>query len=416
MISAAEFAAYNREVARIGDRAAADVESSVLAWCRSHEDATVAEKREAAKLIMEGFVQGYDDVAAEFAAQWYDRRAEQGGARLDRAVTMTTYEPDSVDAVARYQARKLAKGGDAAFAKACGEFARNDAFRSLNETISANVGRDKDKGVRFARVPTGFETCTFCLMLASRGAVYHTRKTAGEFKHFHRRCDCKIVPSFEDDADAELVEGVRPKELHKLYKQFREIDETEGLSAAEKDVLKRKALNLAAVRSDPSTDYRADNLDLSALTPGEVKKMQKKNPLEWESYAQLSRVGYKQRLLHEQGNAAANIDISLLMDGEWHYWDMKTIEGGLSALRKRMSECYSKWERLSEPGATLPAGIDFDDLDNPRVVVDNRYSKIADADAEKQIVESMRYLSAKGRFGFSEAMLILKDGRTKLIK
>ena len=416
MISAAEFAAYNRQVARIGDRAAADVESSVLAWCRSHEDATVAAKREAAKLIMDGFVQGYDDVAAEFAAQWYDRRAEQGGARLDQAVTMTTYEPDSVDAVARYQARKLAKGGDAAFAKACGEFARNDAFRSLNETISANVGRDKDKGVRFARVPTGFETCTFCLMLASRGAVYHTRKTAGEFKHFHRRCDCKIVPSFEDDADAELVEGVRPKELHKLYKQFREIDETEGLSAAEKDVLKRKALNLAAVRSDPSTDYRADNLDLSALTPGEVKKMQKKNPLEWESYAQLSRVGYKQRLLHEQGNAAANIDISLLMDGEWHYWDMKTIEGGLSALRKRMSECYSKWERLSEPGATLPAGIDFDDLDNPRVVVDNRYSKIADADAEKQIVESMRYLSAKGRFGFSEAMLILKDGRTKLIK
>lgn len=416
MISAAEFAAYNREVARIGERAAADVESSVLAWCRSHEDATVAEKREAAKLIMEGFVQGYDDVAAEFAAQWYDHRAEQGGARLDQAVTMTTYRPDSVDAVARYQARKLAKGGDAAFAKACGEFARNDAFRSLNETISANVGRDKEKGVRFARVPTGFETCTFCLMLASRGAVYHTRKSAGEFKHFHRNCDCKIVPGFGDDPDAELVEGVRPKELHKLYKQFREIDETEGLSAAEKDVLKRKALNLAAVRSDPSTDYRADNLDLSALTPGEVKKMQKKNPLEWESYAQLSRVGYKQRLLHEQGNAAANIDISILMDGEWHYWDMKTIEGGLSALRKRMSECYSKWERLSEPGATLPAGIDFDDLDNPRVVVDNRYSKIADADAEKQIVESMRYLSAKGRFGFSEAMLILKDGRTKLIK
>lgn len=416
MISAAEFAAYNRQVARIGDRAAADVESSVLAWCRSHEGATVAEKREAAKLIMDGFVQGYDDVAAEFAAQWYDHRAEQGGARLEQAVTMTTYRPDSVDAVARYQAKKLAKGGDAAFAKACGEFARNDAFRSLNETISANVGRDKDKGVRFARVPTGFETCTFCLMLASRGAVYHTRKTAGEFKHFHRRCDCKIVPGFGDDPDAELVEGVRPKELHKLYKQFREIDETEGLSAAEKDVLKRKALNLAAVRSDPSTDYRADNLDLSALTPGEVKKMQKKNPLEWESYAQLSRVGYKQRLLHEQGNAAANIDISLLMDGEWHYWDMKTIEGGLSALRKRMSECYSKWERLSEPGATLPAGIDFDDLDNPRVVVDNRYSKIADADAEKQIVESMRYLSAKGRFGFSEAILILKDGRTKLIK
>ena len=144
--------------------------------------------------------------------------------------------------------------------------------------------------------------------------------------------------------------------------------------------------------------------------------MQKKNPLEWESYVQLSRLGYKQRLLHEQGDAAANIDISLFMDGEWHYWDMKTIEGGLSALRKRMGECYSKWMRLSERGAMLPAGIDFDDLDNPRVVVDNRYSKIADVDAEKQIVESMKYLSNKGQFSFSDAMLILKVGTTRLIK
>ena len=94
---------------------------------------------------------------------------------------MTVYEPGSVDDVARYQAKKLAKEGDAAFARACGEFARNDAFRSLNETIIANVGRDRDKGAMFARIPTGFETCTFCLMLASRGAVYHSRKTAGEW-------------------------------------------------------------------------------------------------------------------------------------------------------------------------------------------------------------------------------------------
>ena len=130
-------------------------------------------RREAAKVIMEGFVQSHDDVAAEFAAQWYD---------------------------------------DAAFARVCGEFARNDAFRSLNETIIANVGRDKDKGARFARVPTGLETCTFCLMLASRGAVYHTRKTAGKFRHFHRNCDCKVVPGFKDDPMAVLVEGHNPME------------------------------------------------------------------------------------------------------------------------------------------------------------------------------------------------------------
>lgn len=243
MISAEEFREYNRGAARIGDGAASAVEQRVLGWCRSHKDATVAEKREAAKLIMEGFVQAYDDKAAEFAAQWYDYRAEQGGARLKQAVTMTVYEPGSVDDVARYQARKLAKEGDAAFARACGEFARNDAFRSLNETIIANVGRDRDKGAMFARVPTGTETCAFCLMLASRGAVYHSRKTAGEWGRFHRGCDCKVVPSFEGDPDAELVQGVKPRELYARYKQFKEIDETEGLSSAEKDELKRKILD-----------------------------------------------------------------------------------------------------------------------------------------------------------------------------
>ena len=230
MISKKEFEAYNRGAAEIGDGAASAVEQCVLGWCRSHEGASVAEKREAAKLIMEGFVQAYDDKAAEFASQWYDYRAEQGGARLKQAVTMTTYEPGSVDDVARYQARKLAKEGDAAFARACGEFARNDAFRSLNETIIANVGRDRDKGAMFARVPTGTETCTFCLMLASRGAVYHSRKTAGEWRHFHRGCDCKVVPSFEGDPDAELVQGVKPREL---YERIVLMERQTGLSFAD---------------------------------------------------------------------------------------------------------------------------------------------------------------------------------------
>ena len=243
MINWKEFDAYNREVARLGNEAASNVEESIMGWCREHESATVAEKREAVKLIMEGFVQAYDDTAAKFAADWYDYRAEKSGARLDQAITTTTYSPKSVDDVARYQAKKLLNGGDAAFAKACGEYARNDLFRSLNETIMDNVGRDRDKGARFARIPTGFETCTFCLMLASRGAVYRTRKSAGEFKHFHRGCDCKVVPSFDPDPDAEVVEGVRPKELYGRYKQFKEIDETEGLSSAEKDELKRKIID-----------------------------------------------------------------------------------------------------------------------------------------------------------------------------
>lgn len=332
MISAAEFAAYNREVARIGDRAAADVESSVLAWCRSHEGATVAEKREAAKLIMEGFVQGYDDVAAEFAAQWYDRRAEQGGARLDQAVTMTTYRPDSVDAVARYQAKKLAKGGDAEFAKACGEFARNDAFRSLNETISANVGRDKDKGVRFARVPTGFETCTFCLMLASRGAVYHTRKSAGEFKHFHRNCDCKIVPGFEGDKDAELVEGVRPKELYERYRAIKQIDSMEGLTDSDRQELAERAL-------------RVEVESIAGKKLGSVKYVKSRDSLEGHEKAGIDNLllnGFDIETVKEDPHAPANLDIS--MNGE--LWEMKNLTNRASSVSNQVKRARIKWFKL----------------------------------------------------------------------
>ena len=332
MISAAEFAAYNREVAKIGDRAAADVESSVLSWCRSHEGATVAEKREAAKLIMEGFVQGYDDVAAELAAQWYDHRAEQGGVALDQAVTMTTYRTDTVDAVARSQAKKLAKGGDAAFARACGEFARDDAFRSLNETISANVGRDKEKGVRFARVPTGFETCTFCLMLASRGAVYHTRKTAGEFKHFHRRCDCKIVPGFEDDPDAELVEGVRPKELRERYKLIKQIDSREDLAASDKRELEGRAL-------------RVDVGSIAGKKLGSVKYVKPRDSLEEHEKAGIDYLllnGFDVETVDEDPHAPANLDVS--MNGE--LWEMKNLTNCASSVSNQVKRARIKWFKL----------------------------------------------------------------------
>lgn len=332
MISAEEFKEYNRGAAEIGDGAASAVEQRVLGWCRSHEGASVAEKREAAKLIMEGFVQAYDDKAAVFASQWYDYRAEQGGARLGQAVTMTVYEPESVDDVARYQAKKLAKEGDAAFARACGEFARNDAFRSLNETIIANVGRDRDKGAMFARVPTGFETCTFCLMLASRGAVYHSRKTAGEWGRFHRGCDCKVVPSFEGDPDAELVQGVKPRELYERYKVFKQIDSMETLDDSNKKELKERAL-------------KADVGSIAGKKLGSVRYVKQRDSLEEHERAGIDHLllnGFDVETIDEDPDAPANLDIS--MNGE--LWEMKNLTNCASSVSNQVKRARIKWFKL----------------------------------------------------------------------
>lgn len=332
MISSAEFAAYNRAVARIGDKAASDVEASVLAWCRANASASVAEKREAAKLIMDGYIQGYDDIAAEFAAEWYDHRAQKSGVALDQAITMTTYKPESVDDVARYQAKKLAKGGDAEFAKACGEYARNDAFRSLNETIIANVGRDKDRGARFARVPTGFETCTFCLMLASRGAVYHTRKSAGEWKHFHRGCDCKVVPSFEDDPYAEVVEGVKPRELQERYKVFKQIDLMKTLDDSNKKELKERAL-------------KVDVGSIAGKKLGSVKYVKQRDLLEEHEKAGIDYLllnGFDVETIVEDPDASANLDIS--MNDE--LWEMKKLTNCASSVSNQVKRARIKWFKL----------------------------------------------------------------------
>ncbi len=97
--------------------------------------------------------------------------------------------------MARYQAGRLPSGDADGFARACGKYASNAATKAPNGTVTANAKRAKGSKARFARVPTGQETCTFCPMLAGRSAVYHTRKSAGEFRHFHRRCDCKVVPN-----------------------------------------------------------------------------------------------------------------------------------------------------------------------------------------------------------------------------
>lgn len=418
MITREQFDAYNRAVANLSDGAQREIESRIITWLQTDEGraASVAECREYAKSVMSGVVQVYDSAAASLAAEWYDRQAAENGARLPVAITATTYSPESVDETARYQARKLASGDPRGFAKSCGELGRNDVLRSLNETILRNAARDRKRGVRFARIPTGAETCTFCLMLASRGAVYHSRKTAGEFRHFHRRCDCKVVPGFRTDPDAELVEGVRPKELRDLWRRLKEIDEDESIGSEDGEALKRRAVNLAAAESSPSTGYSADNLDLSRLFAGEFKRMLRKNPLEWESYVQLSKLGYRQVILHERGDASANIDLSMSLDGEWHYWDMKTIEGGAGALRKWMGECHSKWARLYRPGAMLPDGVEIDELDSPRVVVDNRFSKMSDVAAEDQMRKSMEYLSGRDGLSYAQALLILKDGSAKLIK
>ena len=91
------------------------------------------------------------------------------------------------------------------------------ALQDGRSTVIHNANRDPAKP-RWARVPVG-KTCAWCLMLASRGAVYRSAQTAGSATEFHRACDCQPTPSWDWGRD--LPPSYDEGELYGVYERAR---------------------------------------------------------------------------------------------------------------------------------------------------------------------------------------------------
>lgn len=85
-------------------------------------------------------------------------------------------------------------------ARSFGRFSIDEfvAYEPPAEPDDAEGQLQRGQPIGWARVPSGAESCPFCVMLASRGAVYQSKETAAAFKHEtkqgHNACDCRIVP------------------------------------------------------------------------------------------------------------------------------------------------------------------------------------------------------------------------------
>lgn len=106
---------------------------------------------------------------------------------------------------------------------------------AANGCLDTNAGYDKRK-VRFARVPAGNDTCRWCIMLASRGFVYHSKESAELFGHSHSHCHCRVVPGWAGTT----VEGYDPASIEKTWRQM-EKDYQE--SVATRELLKKVRKN-----------------------------------------------------------------------------------------------------------------------------------------------------------------------------
>lgn len=89
--------------------------------------------------------------------------------------------------------------------------------RAASENMVANAYADPSKPA-FARIPSATCKCDFCLMLGSRGFVYHSELTAGgglwhgsNFDHYHAFCKCEVVCVFDDNP---RIDGYDPGKLY----------------------------------------------------------------------------------------------------------------------------------------------------------------------------------------------------------
>lgn len=148
----------------------------------------------------------YGEGSAALACEYYDAMAELSGVYLPAAVPAET---------ATYEETAKALNGALKFSEDA-TYISNVVGRLVKQagqdTTLQNSLRD---GAQFAWVPAG-ETCAFCLMLASRGWQYASKKTIknGHAEHIHSNCDCAYTVRFNERTN---VEGYDPDRYLSMY-------------------------------------------------------------------------------------------------------------------------------------------------------------------------------------------------------
>ena len=191
----------------------------LAAWWTTVEHLSPAEIKREAEAFVPLLARTYGEVSATAAANFYD------AARADSAAKGKFVAEMADNGAAAQMARSVGWGtapifsGDTAGALGRLSLAADAAALQVGrDTMMVNNRRDP-ASPRFARVAVG-KTCAWCLMLASRGAVYRSAESAGAAKQYHGGdCDCQPVPSWShgDDLPPSYDEG----ELYGIYDRAR---------------------------------------------------------------------------------------------------------------------------------------------------------------------------------------------------
>lgn len=169
----------------------------------------VARCRDLVIEALESVLPTYTDAAAQASADLYDAVREASVGQRLGATAASGYDPAATDGAVRAFVQKVVDGKEIeVFNRLVLSRVDYELRRAANYCVTANGARDP-LSPKYARVPTGAETCDFCLMLASRGYVYHSTSSAA-VDHTHDSCDCRVVPGFPSDE----VEGYDTRAIY----------------------------------------------------------------------------------------------------------------------------------------------------------------------------------------------------------
>ena len=182
---------YREQVDRQGDAAAAYMDKAIATYVRKYPDASTAQIRKFTYETMQAALPNFTDLAETLSCEFMSHLAEKYGWDDVNPVINGSTDYKLVDRKLHYLADLLNEGDLDGFKRSVTDVTKFYVKRSAQESMIRNC---IDASVRYARVPSGFETCSFCFMLASRGFVYGDEEKAGATHKFHPNCDCIVVP------------------------------------------------------------------------------------------------------------------------------------------------------------------------------------------------------------------------------
>ena len=288
MISKAKWQKYVDRLAAIDDRAAAEMERYIDANGLIDDKALID--------YAYALATKYGEASAELACEMYDLMAQTQGANVPPAVPAETATIGEVAKNVRWA--KYHSPGQ--IPSKVGRFVRQAGA----DTILQNAERD---GVQWAWVPSGGETCAFCIALASRGwqDASDAVKRGRHASHIHANCDCTFAIAHNEKAKRDYdyiydpdrykemyygAEGNTPAEKINSLRRIRYQENREYINAQKRDAYQaRKLEQIASGKVEEETATK--DVDFF-VGPGTTKKIGTAVPAEYAGWIGENKMDY----------------------------------------------------------------------------------------------------------------------------